>query len=137
MLFTKASEYALLSLIYLAQKDSAQGVEVIANELNISKSFLAKILQNMAKEGILKSTRGVNGGFELAHKPKDINLKDIVLHAEKHPTSVFECSSSRGDCPSDQGEFCKIWKMFNTLQIKVDEFLETITLQDIIIKKEF
>lgn len=136
MLFTKASEYALLSLIYLAQKNDSMGVDSIATELNISKSFLAKILQNMAREGILKSTRGVNGGFSLAHKPKEINLKDIVLHAEKHPTSVFECSNSRGDCPSEKGEFCKVWNMFNVLQLKVDDFLENITLEDIIKEKE-
>ncbi|CZE50148.1 RrF2 family transcriptional regulator [Campylobacter geochelonis] len=135
MLFTKASEYALLSLMFIAQKDKPQDVDTISSELNISKSFLAKILQHMAREGILCSYKGANGGFHLAKKPNEINLKDIIEGAEKRPTAVFECSNSRDDCPSEKGEFCKIWSMFNVLQVKVDEFLETITLGDIISQK--
>ncbi|HED6207302.1 TPA: Rrf2 family transcriptional regulator, partial [Campylobacter coli] len=55
MLFTKASEYALLSLIYIAHKENPQDVDSLALELNIPKSFLAKILQTLAKDNLLKS----------------------------------------------------------------------------------
>ncbi|EAH7329047.1 transcriptional regulator, partial [Campylobacter jejuni] len=54
MLFTKASEYALLSLIYISQKETPQDVDSLALELDIPKSFLAKILQTLAKDGLLK-----------------------------------------------------------------------------------
>lgn len=132
MLFTKATEYALLSLIYMATKGNAVDVDTISNELEIPKSFLAKILQNMAKDQILNSYKGANGGFVLAKEPSQLSLKDIIESAEKRTTSVFECSNSREDCPSSKGEFCKIWNIFNSLQIRVDEFLDTITLQDIL-----
>ena len=69
MLFTKASEYAMLSLILLSQAKHPKDVDTISSELGISKSFLAKILQNLAKEGILHSFKGANGGFVLADKP--------------------------------------------------------------------
>ena len=46
MLLTKASEYALLSLIYISQKEAPVDVDTMSNELGISKSFLAKILQS-------------------------------------------------------------------------------------------
>ncbi len=49
MLLTKASEYALLSLIYISQKDVPVDVDTMSGELDISKSFLAKILQNLAR----------------------------------------------------------------------------------------
>ncbi|EAL2223271.1 transcriptional regulator, partial [Campylobacter jejuni] len=65
MLFTKASEYALLSLIYISQKETPQDVDSLALELDIPKSFLAKILQTLAKDGLLKSFKGAKGGFVL------------------------------------------------------------------------
>lgn len=134
MLFTKASEYALLSLILLAKSNEAKDVENISKQLNISKSFLAKILQSLAKNGILASTRGVNGGFLLAKKPDEITIANIIEYAEKRPTNVFECSGNIENCSSQIGEICTIWPIFNKLQILVDDFLTKITLKDIMQK---
>jgi len=53
MLLTRASEYALLTLDYLRRHTKPIGAEQLAMDLNIPKSFLAKILQNLAKQGIL------------------------------------------------------------------------------------
>lgn len=131
MLFTKASEYAMLSLILLSQAKHPKDVDTISSELGISKSFLAKILQNLAKEGILNSFKGENGGFVLADKPSNLSIKYILESAEKRKVNVFECASSRCDCPSSKGDGCKIWPMFNDLQGRIDEFLDQITLADI------
>ena len=131
MLFTKASEYAMLSLILLSQAKHPKDVDTISSELGISKSFLAKILQNLAKEGILNSFNGANGGFVLADKPSNLSIKYILESAEKRKVNVFECASSRCDCPSSKGDGCKIWPMFNDLQGRIDEFLDQITLADI------
>lgn len=134
MLFTKASEYALLSLILLAKSKNAKDVENISKELNISKSFLAKILQNLAKNGILRSTRGINGGFTLAKDPKKITIANIIQYAEKRPTNIFECSNNIQNCPIQSGEICTIWPIFSKLQNIVDDFLTKITLKDIMQK---
>lgn len=134
MLFTKASEYALLSLILLAKSKNAKDVENISKELNISKSFLAKILQNLAKNGILSSTRGINGGFALAKDPKKITIANIIQYAEKRPTNIFECSGNIQNCPNQSGKICTIWPIFSKLQTIVDDFLTKITLKDIMQK---
>ncbi|WP_314070089.1 Rrf2 family transcriptional regulator [Campylobacter showae] len=134
MLLTKASEYALLSLIYIAQKDAPSDVDTMSGELEISKSFLAKILQNLAREGILVSFKGANGGFMLAQKPEEISIKRIIESAEKRKMAVFECSISADSCASNKGGMCQIWPMFSALQSKIDDFLDTITLANIIKK---
>lgn len=134
MLLTKASEYALLSLIYIAQKDAPSDVDTMSGELEISKSFLAKILQNLAREGILVSFKGANGGFMLAQKPEEISIKRIIESAEKRKMAVFECSISADSCASSKGRMCQIWPMFSALQSKIDDFLDTITLANIIKK---
>lgn len=134
MLFTKASEYALLSLIYISQKDTPVDVDTMSIELGISKSFLAKILQNLAKEKILISFKGANGGFLLANAPENISIKQIIESAEKRRAAVFECSTSVDDCPSSKGLMCQIWPTFNMLQNQVDDFLDSIKLSHIIKK---
>ena len=65
MLLTKKSEYALLSLISISKQKEPINVDILSKELQISKSFLAKIMQNLAKQGLVISHRGVNGGFSL------------------------------------------------------------------------
>lgn len=131
MLLTKASEYALLSLIMISQKNTPQDVDTLSNQLGISKSFLAKILQSLAKENILTSFKGAHGGFMLAKKPEELSLKKIIECAEKKRTVVFECSPSSAKCSSGKGDFCRVWPFLNKLQTKIDVFLDNMTLKDI------
>ncbi len=132
MLITKASEYALLALMLIAQKNTPQDVESLSNQLGISKSFLAKILQSLAKKDVLKSYKGARGGFLLAKDSSQISVKEIIEFAEKKPTVIFECSPSLGNCPTEQANTCKIWPFFNKFQTKIDEFLDNITLADLL-----
>lgn len=128
MLFTKASEYALLSLIILSKAQKPADVDTIAKELGIPKSFLAKILQNLAKSGILISSRGANGGFCLAKNANEISVAKIIQSAEKRPAMVFECSYEN---KCDKFSACNVRPMFNKLQLLVDDFLNKIKLSDI------
>ncbi|MBK1964766.1 Rrf2 family transcriptional regulator [Campylobacter novaezeelandiae] len=130
MLLTKASEYALLSLIYISRQNKSQDVDHMSSELNIPKSFLAKILQTLAKDGLLISFKGAKGGFALAKSPKEYTLKEIINSVEKKEISVFDCSG--GICPNNKEENCFLMPVLVKLQNKVDDFLESITLASVI-----
>jgi Rrf2 family protein len=132
MLITRASEYAILSLIVLSKAESPMDSETLSKQLSIPKSFLAKILQALAKDGILKSYKGVNGGFSLLLEPQDINMLLIMSCVEGKAPAVFDCASSEDDCPSDQANLCSIWPFLNNLQNKIDTFLQEMTLADIV-----
>jgi Rrf2 family iron-sulfur cluster assembly transcriptional regulator len=132
MLITRASEYALLSLIVLAKADKPLDADTLSRELDISKSFLAKILQSMARAGILNSYKGANGGFALARDMREITVHNITCAAEGKNPSVFDCSKSQKDCPSDKASTCQIWPVVNRLQEKIDTFLDNLTLADLI-----
>ena len=132
MLITRASEYAILSLILLSKADSPQDSETLSTKLAISKSFLAKVLQTLAKNGILKSYKGVNGGFVLVQEPKDINMLQVMSSVEGKAPAVFDCSSSVNHCPSSRAHICSIWPFLNKLQGKIDSFLAELTLADIL-----
>ena len=132
MLITRASEYAILSLIVLSKTTSPMDNETLSRELSIPKSFLAKILQALAKKSILKSFKGVNGGFVLNKDPKDINMLEVMTTVEGKAPVVFECAPSVNDCPSDKAKLCNIWPFLNKLQGRIDNFLGTLTLADIL-----
>ncbi|MBP7784095.1 MAG: Rrf2 family transcriptional regulator [Aliarcobacter sp.] len=131
MLLTKKSEYALLSLISIAKSNEPKNVDELSRELNISKSFLAKIMQNLAKQNLVISHRGVNGGFALNKSWENITILEIVIAAEEKIPSVFECSPSADNCPNQVAMLCTIWPLLNNLQLKINDFLEKLTLKDI------
>jgi Rrf2 family protein len=132
MLITRASEYAILSLIVLSKAKDPLDSETLSTELFISKSFLAKILQSLAKADILKSYKGVNGGFVLNKAPETINMLDVMTSVEGKAPAVFECSPSMHDCPSNKAQICSIWPFLHKLQGKIDFFLAELSLADIL-----
>lgn len=132
MLITRASEYAILSLIVLSKASSPLDSETLSKELSISKSFLAKILQALAKSDILQSFKGANGGFTLYKEPKEITMLDVMRSVEGKAPAVFDCSPSMENCPSDKADICSIWPFLNKLQGKIDTFLANLTLADIL-----
>jgi len=132
MLITRASEYAILSLIVLSKASSPLDSETLSKELSISKSFLAKILQALAKNDILQSFKGANGGFTLNKEPREITMLDVMLSVEGKAPAVFDCSPSMQNCPSDKADICSIWPFLNKLQGKIDTFLANLTLADIL-----
>lgn len=131
MLLTKKSEYALLTLISISKHEEPINVDILSRELEISKSFLAKIMQSLAKAGLVTSHRGVNGGFTLNKPIDELTVLEIVVAAEEKNPMVFECSDSMKSCPNNRAQLCNIWPLLNNLQFKVNDFLAKLTLKDI------
>lgn len=132
MLLTKKSEYALLSLVSIAKSNQPKNVDLLATELGISKSFLAKILQNLAKNGILNSYKGNNGGFTLKKTCEELTILEITKIAEERIPSVFECTTNLGTCSGSIGGKCTVFPLLNNLQNKINDFLSDLTLKDIL-----
>ncbi len=80
MRLTKAGDYAMRGLIYLARQRRGEVVLVadIAAAMEVPDSFLAKIFQNLARAGLVRSTRGHGGGYSLARSPAKITLLEVV-----------------------------------------------------------
>lgn len=80
VIFSKKCEYGLQAVLYLAAKvdNEVVRVDTIADELNIPKEFVSKILQSLRESGIIESKKGKAGGFTLAKHPAEIKLIDIV-----------------------------------------------------------
>jgi Rrf2 family protein len=85
-MFSKACEYAIRAVLYIAIKSvdgSRLGIKEIAKEIDSPEPFTAKILQTLSREGIISSAKGPNGGFYLDPNAKPIPLADIVTAIDK------------------------------------------------------
>ena len=131
MLLTRASEYALLSLDIIRNSEKPMGAEQLSRELCIPKSFLAKILQGLAKSGILDSKKGAHGGFIMAQNPHEISVAEVIVAAEGKTPAVFDCSQYANTCPNGAIGNCNISPFLATFQTKIDTFLQELTLEDI------
>ena len=80
MKLTRAGEYGILGVLYLARQDHGRVtmLSAIAGAEHISPLFLAKIFQALTKAGVVKSHRGAKGGFSLVRPAADISLKEVV-----------------------------------------------------------
>ncbi|MBI4558402.1 MAG: Rrf2 family transcriptional regulator [Candidatus Hydrogenedentes bacterium] len=83
MFLSQASKYALQAILFMAQQptESKQSKE-IAEALRIPRHFLAKILQDLSKRGLLQSSKGPGGGFKLAQPADETRLIDVVQAIE-------------------------------------------------------
>jgi len=131
MLLTRASEYALLSLDIIRNSEKPKGAEQLSIELCIPKSFLAKILQGLAKADILESKKGAHGGFVMVKEAHEISVAEIIIAAEGKTPAVFDCSQYTTTCPNGVIGMCSISPFLVTFQNKIDTFLHKLTLEDI------
>lgn len=98
MYVTREADYAVRCVLYLSRKpERVVSVNEISESMYVPRSFLAKILQHLARKGFIKSTRGVKGGFQLAKKPKDINLLEVI-EAIQGLSAMNVCAIDRRVC---------------------------------------
>ncbi len=79
-MLSQTAEYALCAVLYLAERADEGTVRVgqMAQALRIPHNYLSKILHRLARAGVLASTRGKSGGFELAVPAERLRLSEII-----------------------------------------------------------
>jgi Rrf2 family transcriptional regulator, iron-sulfur cluster assembly transcription factor len=80
LIFSRQCEYALQAVLFIALKPQGEmtSIKEMTARLDIPYHFLAKILQDLTRKGLLSSMKGPSGGFSLGMTPKDITLFHIV-----------------------------------------------------------
>lgn len=98
MKYSQATDYALHAMLYLVTSapDKPVGVQLLAERLGVSQTYLSKLMTKLVKAGLIHSAPGANGGYRLKHKQEDISILDII-HAIEGRASLFECSLNHGD----------------------------------------
>jgi Rrf2 family protein len=129
MQVTRETDYAIRCVYYLAGKKSGVTmVDEISKEMNIPKSFLAKILQKLGKGSLVKSYRGVKGGFMLARAPEEISLLKVI-EAVQGPLSMNICALDKALC--ERSTACAIHPVWVEVRREVEKILRRKNFADL------
>jgi len=125
------TDYALRALVHLAQDqgDGPVSVTVIAEEQYFSYQLACKLMQKLARAGLVESALGAKGGYRLARRPADIGLQEVI-DLIQGPLSLSKCLLGADSC-CKSGD-CSIRKKLGELQVQIVEFLNDTTLADLV-----
>ncbi len=118
---TKKADYALMAMKHLAEHatGTSRSAKDVADAFGIPPEALAKILQRLAKAGLLHSQHGINGGYALARPAHTISAFEVI-QAIDGPLFITSCVTQRGEC--DQSDRCNIREPLR----KVNESIEAV-----------
>ncbi len=128
---TRQTEYAIRGLQELARRndDAPVQLKLIAGSCEVSEAFLAKIFQMLGQAGIVKSHRGVKGGFSLGRPAGEITLRDVVEVCEGGIV-LNHCLRNVNPC-RDVGD-CAVANVWREAQDALTGALDRTSLGDII-----
>jgi Rrf2 family protein len=128
---SQTAEYAIRAVLYLAERAGGEiaSVEEIAADLRIPQNYLSKTLQQLARTGVLVSSRGKKGGFALASSPDRITMLDAVQPFDQIDGRQ-QCLLGRPTCSDARPcEAHERWKEVSELMAK---FFRETTFADLI-----
>ncbi|MCH5299424.1 MAG: Rrf2 family transcriptional regulator [Ruminococcus sp.] len=125
--------YALRMLVDLAQhrNDGFIALKDIAERQNISKKYLEQIVPVLNKSNILRTNRGFQGGYKLAVTPDKCTVGEI-LRLTEGSLSPLACIDDDDIIQCDRSDMCTTLFVWQGLKKVVTEYLDSITLQDIL-----
>jgi Rrf2 family protein len=131
---TTLAEYGVICALHLAKRvgeGPVTGREIAARE-RLPVDYVEQILLRMRRAGIVQSTRGAHGGYELARAPEEVSVRDVIaaselqtfdLHCVTHPVEEERCSPTHA---------CSIRPVWVLLQQKIDLVLASVHLSDML-----
>jgi len=127
---TSRGRYAVMALVSLsgASRGNPVSLKDISRQEDISELYLQQLFANLRRRKLVKSVRGPGGGFILARHPSQITIGEIIRSAEGKESRVG-CRKSGRKC--GMIERCRTQNMWDTLEERIDGFLDSITVEDL------
>jgi Rrf2 family protein len=126
---TKKADYALMAMKHLAEHSSegSRSAKDVSDAYGIPPEALAKILQRLAKAGLLQSQHGINGGYTLARPAHTISAFEVIK-AIDGPLFITSCVTIHGDC--EQSDLCTIREPLKKVNQGIEDVLRSISIGD-------
>lgn len=127
---TRKGDYAIRGMVYLAMQpaDRMSMISEMSSDIDVSQTLLAKIFQNLGKVGLVKSSRGMGGGFALGRPAEEISLLEIV-EAVEGPIVLNRCLLRKGVC--DRDARCTVHPVWREVQEKMRNILGNVMLKQL------
>ena len=122
---SEAASIAIHSMVLIARSENGMNVMHVAEMTGFSKNHIAKVLQRLVKNDLLKSVRGPAGGFTMRKNPGDVTLLEIYESIEG-PLDITDCPLSNDICNFEK---CVMGNVVNKMTLEFKKFLKDQTLK--------
>lgn len=126
MHITQESDYAVRIVYCLAGAHERRDAKTISASAGVTLRFSLKILGKLVQSEIVKSYKGAKGGYELARKPSEINLKQVI-EAIEGSYSLVKCIDPDFECDQNPHGLCKFKHEFERITTQTNGELEKVT----------
>jgi FeS assembly SUF system regulator len=126
---SKLTDYATVVLAALAeQPDQLRTAAALAGRTRIAAPTVSKLLKQLHRAGLLTSTRGLHGGYQLARAPAQITVA-AILDALEGPIALTDCSGGHGQCGIEHN--CRVAPVWQRLNAAIRRALSDVTLAEL------
>jgi Rrf2 family protein len=132
MRITLESDYALRILTAMAGYTEVTDAKKIADDTSVTPRFALKILHKLVQGDLVRSYKGVNGGYTLKTTPDKITLKSVIELIDG-PICITRCIDGECSLNSDKAS-CTYHHIFDTISLDLARRLDGITISDVINK---
>ncbi len=123
---SKLTDYATVILAALAgQPGHVQTASALADETRIALPPVSKLLKQLQRAGLVASTRGLHGGYQLARPASQISAA-AILDALEGPVTITDCSAGHGNC--DLEDTCRVSRVWQRLNLALRRSLYEVSL---------
>lgn len=129
-MFSKACEYGIRAMLYIAQKTQEGeriGIKEISKGIDSPEAFMAKILQDLSRKGLVMSIKGPNGGFYIDSSTRKISLAEVVTAIDGDDLFTG-CGLGLKAC--NERKPCPIHNQFKEIRIKLKSMLESTYVEE-------
>lgn len=124
---SRATDYALIFLTNLAERPEKKwNVREASEELKISRRYLATITHQLARKGIIRTSKGAGGGVTMEKRSDDITIGDVVELFEG-AVSLADCVDSDVEC--ERSAHCRMQSFWRTMSKDIKDYLNTKTIE--------
>lgn len=130
MKLSTRGKYGLYAMYYLAVH-SGEGPQTLhsISTVGVPKQYLEQILGNLRRAGLVSTVRGAQGGYQIAHEPSEVTLRDII-DAVEGPIELSECTQAESVC--QRSGTCPVRWVWQRVTDSINAELEKIRLSDML-----
>lgn len=127
---SKMADYAVVILSALASEKQSRTAGQVAAETSLPEPTVSKILKMLVRNGLVSSSRGINGGYKLAKAIDDITMKDIIT-AIDGPIAITSCADEKEEGCGILSS-CSVRGRWTSVNFAITNLLQDITLEDMV-----
>jgi len=128
-MISQTVEYALRAVVTIAQNAGQPcTARTISEVTQVPTAYLSKLMQRLARNGIVNSKRGMHGGFVLAKRPEQLTVWDIVEAVEP----IKRIRNSASGIPSQESNLCPLYQCLNTALDAIERIFRESTVAELL-----